>query len=109
MPRPRKCRKVCCLPDNDGFVPVRGGEELTPIVLKVDALICGGIGGGAQMALAAAGIQLYGGVSGNADAAAEALVTGSLAYNPNVMCNHHGEHHHEGDCGNHSCGHHSCG
>ena len=22
MPRPRKCRKVCCLPDNDGFVPV---------------------------------------------------------------------------------------
>jgi len=36
MPRPRKCRKVCCLPDNDGFVPIRGGEELTPIVLNVD-------------------------------------------------------------------------
>lgn len=36
MPRPRKCRKVCCLPDNDGFVPVRGGEELIPIVLNVD-------------------------------------------------------------------------
>lgn len=36
MPRPRKCRKVCCLPDNDGFVPVRGGEELTPLVLNVD-------------------------------------------------------------------------
>ena len=36
MPRPRKCRKVCWLPDNDGFVPVRGGEELTPIVLNVD-------------------------------------------------------------------------
>ena len=36
MPRPRKCRKVCYLPDNDGFVPVRGGEELTPIVLNVD-------------------------------------------------------------------------
>ena len=32
MPRPKKCRKVCCLPDNDGFVPVRGGEELTPIM-----------------------------------------------------------------------------
>mgnify|MGYP002230803371 CR=1 FL=1 len=29
-------QKVCCLPDNDGFVPVRGGEELTPIVLNVD-------------------------------------------------------------------------
>ena len=27
MPRPRKCRKVCCLPNNDGFVPVRGGED----------------------------------------------------------------------------------
>ena len=36
MPRPRKYRRVCCLPDNDGFVPVRGGEELTPIVLNVD-------------------------------------------------------------------------
>src|SRR5574344_1676058 len=36
MPRPRKCRKVCCLPNNDGFVPVRGGEELSPIVLNVD-------------------------------------------------------------------------
>ena len=26
MPRPRKCRKVCCLPDNDGFVPVNVDE-----------------------------------------------------------------------------------
>lgn len=31
-----KMQKSCCLPDNDGFVPVRGGEELTPIVLNVD-------------------------------------------------------------------------
>lgn len=30
----------------------------------VDVLICGGIGGGAQSALATAGIKLYGGVSG---------------------------------------------
>ena len=35
----------------------------------VDTLICGGIGGGAQAALAEAGIKLYGGVSGDADAA----------------------------------------
>ena len=77
--------------------------------LHVDALICGGIGGGAQAALAAAGIQLYGGVSGDADLAAEALAAGTLAYNPNVMCSHHGEHHHEGNCGDHGCGHHSCG
>ena len=77
--------------------------------LHVDALICGGIGGGAQAALAAAGIQLYGGVSGDADQAAEALAAGMLAYNPDVMCSHHGEHHHEGNCGDHGCGHHSCG
>ena len=255
MPRPRKCRKVCCLPNNDGFVPVRGGEELTPIVLnvdeyesirlidregfsqeqcgeymriarttvqqiyaaarkkladalveglplrieggdftlcsgnsaaygcrncyqqkihpmhekpkgdnimriavtyengeifqhfghteqfkiydvedgkiisskvvdaggsghgalagvlsalKVDALICGGIGGGAQMALSDVGIRLYGGVSGNADAAAEALVAGKLDFNPNVRCDHH-DHHGEGhSCCSHGCGHHSC-
>lgn len=71
--------------------------------LNADILICGGIGGGAQMALAAAGIRLFGGASGSADAAVEALVAGKLAYNPNVQCNHH--HHTEGHaCGNHGCG-----
>ncbi len=77
--------------------------------LNADVLICGGIGGGAQMALAAAGIQLFGGVSGNADAAVEALVAGNLAYNPNVKCNHHDHNHGEGHtCGSHGCGSHSC-
>lgn len=52
----------------------------------VDVLICGGIGGGAQVALAEAGIKLYGGVSGEADAAVNALLAGSLGYNPNVRC-----------------------
>lgn len=75
--------------------------------LNADILICGGIGGGARMALANAGIQLYGGVSGDADAAVEALLSGTLAYNPNVQCNHHGEdHHHGGACGSHGCGNH---
>lgn len=69
--------------------------------LKADVLICGGIGGGAQMALAAAGIKLYGGVSGSADAAVEALLAGNLDYNPAVKCNHHGEGH---TCGEHGCG-----
>lgn len=79
--------------------------------LHVDTLICGGIGGGAQQALASVGIRLFGGVSGNADAAVEALISGNLAFNPNVQCNHHGEHHHgEGHtCGSHGCGSHSCG
>ena len=39
----------------------------------VDTLICGGIGGGAQAALAEAGIKLYGGVSGDADAAVKRI------------------------------------
>lgn len=74
----------------------------------VDTLICGGIGGGAQMALAAAGIRLYGGVSGEADAAVDALLAGNLGYNPDVRCDHHD--HSEGGhtCGDHGCGHHSC-
>ena len=76
----------------------------------VNVLICGGIGGGAQMALAEAGIQLFGGVSGDADAAVEALLKDELSYNPNVTCNHHGEeHHHEHACGSHGCGSHNCG
>ena len=77
---------------------------------QVDVLICGGIGGGAQMALAAAGISLYGGVSGSADTAVRALLAGTLDYNPNVFCNHH-EHAH-GDCVHNGCAHdcdaHSC-
>ena len=75
--------------------------------LGVDTLICGGIGGGARSALAEAGIQLYPGASGSADAQVEAL----------LACSHHdhGEghtcgHHHEGGhtCGghDHGCGHH---
>ena len=77
--------------------------------LKVDALICGGIGGGARMALAEAGIQLYGGVRGSADAAAEAFASGKLAFDPDARCDHH-DHHGEGhDCGSHGCGNHSCG
>lgn len=77
--------------------------------LNVEALICGGIGGGAQAALAAAGIQLYGGVSGDTDAAVAAFLDGKLLYDPEVHCDHHGEGHHHGDCGSGGCGHHSCG
>lgn len=77
--------------------------------LNVDVLICGGIGGGAQVALAAAGIRLYGGVSGSADEAVAAFVAGTLDFNPNVRCNHHDGRHGEGHtCGDHGCGGH-CG
>ena len=74
---------------------------------SVDLLICGGIGGGAQNALAQAGIRLFGGVSGNADEAVNALLAGNLGYNPNVHCDHH-DHEAGHSCGDHGCGSHSC-
>lgn len=36
MPRPRKCRKVCRLPDNSGFLPINGSSDPNPIILTVD-------------------------------------------------------------------------
>lgn len=84
----------------------RGHGALAGVLggLHVDTLICGGIGGGAQNALAAAGIKLYGGVSGDANAAVEALLAGNLDFNPNATCSHHGEHHHDGGCHGHESG-----
>ena len=77
--------------------------------LKVDVLICGGIGGGAQNALAQAGIKLFGGVKGDADAAVESFIAGNLLYDPDAKCDHHDHHHGEGHtCGDHGCGSHNC-
>lgn len=76
----------------------------------VDVLICGGIGGGARNALAAAGIQLFGGACGDADAQVASFLSGNLNYDPDVMCSHHGEGHGEGHhCGGHHGGDHGCG
>ena len=50
----------------------------------VEVLICGGIGGGAQTALA---VKNY--------------IAGNLNYNPEVHCTHH---EHEHSCGEHHCG-----
>lgn len=74
--------------------------------VKADALICGGIGMGAQIALADAGIRLYAGVQGSADEAAKALAEGTLQYDPDARCDHH--EHHDGDCGHDHCGEHHC-
>lgn len=71
----------------------------------VDTLICGGIGGGARTALAEAGITLYPGASGEADAQVAALLAGSLSYDPDTVCAHHEGHGEGHDCGSHSCGH----
>lgn len=73
----------------------------------VEVLICGGIGGGARTALAEAGIELYPGAMGNADAQVESFLKGSLSYDPDTRCAHHDHQHGENhDCGSHS---HSCG
>jgi predicted Fe-Mo cluster-binding NifX family protein len=59
--------------------------------LGADAVICGGIGEGARTSLSKAGIRLYPGVTGAADPAVEALLDGSLVYNLEVRCSHHGK------------------
>lgn len=88
-----------------------GHGALADILKKceVDTLICGGIGDGAKRALEEADIRLYGGASGTADDAVQALLEDRLEYNPDVTCSHHGEHH-DGTCGEHGCGgEHHCG
>ena len=69
---------------------------------KIDVLICGGIGGGAQAALAERGIELCAGADGNADQAVEAYLRGELV-NTGANCDHHEEghscHDHGGGCG----------
>ena len=74
----------------------------------VTTLICGGIGPGAVNALAMCGIRVFGGITGLADYAVEALLNGSLAYNPEPNCDHHSgehgehcEHHGDDRCGCH--------
>ena len=86
----------------------RGHGALAGLLAMVEVtdVICGGIGAGAQMALAMNGIRLYGGATGDADKAVEDLLAGKLDYNPDVQCTHHGEGH---SCGSHGCGSHGCG
>ena len=83
-----------------------GHEALAGLLADraIDVLICGGIGGGAQAALAEAGVELCAGASGSADEAVEAYLRGELV-NTGVNCTHH-EHEEEHSCGG-SCG--SCG
>ena len=73
---------------------------------SVDVLICGGIGGGAQAALAEASVELCAGAEGDADQAVEAYLKGELI-STGANCDHH--HHEDGhSCGDHEEGH-SCG
>lgn len=72
---------------------------------NVDVLICGGIGGGAQAALAEAGVELCAGAEGNTDQVVEAYLKGELVSTGANCDHHHGEDH---SCGDHEDGH-SCG
>ena len=76
-----------------------GGEKLAKFLadLGVSTLICGSISGVERAAVEAEGIILYGGVTGGADEAVQALVSGTLVFDPNV---------HLRKCGDeHGCGH----
>ena len=64
----------------------------------IDVLICGGLGAGAQNALAEAGVEVVAGASGSADEAVEAYLKGELVSTGANCDHHHGE--------DHACGHH---
>lgn len=74
------------------------GHEALAWLLKdsaIDVLICGGMGQGAQDALAEAGIEVCAGAEGNTDDAVAAYLAGELV-NSGVNCDHHDhEHGHE--------------
>ena len=36
MPRPSKCRKVCCLPKTKGFNPLSLDHSVAPVLLTID-------------------------------------------------------------------------
>ena len=74
--------------------------------VQADILICGGIGGGAQMAMQEAGIALYGGNTGSADDAVASFLAQTLVQDENPTCDHHHEHGEGHTCGDHGCGKH---
>ena len=71
----------------------------------VDVLICGGIGAGAQQALAEEGIKLVAGVQGTVDAVVTGYLNGTLKFATDFTCSHHHDHgeghEHGGHCGGH--------
>lgn len=81
------------------------GHEALAVLLKengIDILLCGGIGPGAQEALAQCGISVIPGVSGKVDAVLIDFFTGSLKFSKEANCSHHA---HEGEgCSPHGDG-----
>lgn len=79
--------------DNGGF----GHHDLVGYLknLGVETLILGNRGQGAIDALRNGGLPEIPGVTGNADEAALSFAQGTLKGNPNAVCAHKHEHHHE--------------
>ncbi len=84
-----------------------GHEALAGLLAQYDigVLICGGMGAGAQAALAEAGIEVYAGAQGSADEAVETYLKGELV-STGVNCDHHDHEH--GEEHDHSCGEGGC-
>ncbi len=78
--------------------------KFTTIGDNDDAMICGGIGGGAINAMAESGIKVYAGASGNTDEVIKSYIDGTLAEIGDATCDHH---EHEGH-GEHGCDHGGC-
>lgn len=81
-----------------------GHEALADFLAQkgVDVVICGGLGEGAQAALAAAEIDVISGAEGEADAAVAAFLSGELV-SCGACCDHHHDEEEEHGCGGH-CG-----
>lgn len=80
--------------------PDCGGHDAMAAYLAdngVNVVICGGIGDGAKAALDAAGIEVFSGAAGEADAAVELCLKGELP-TEGANCDHHDHDHGEG-CG----------
>ena len=88
------------------IIPTNGSghEALADFLagLSVNVLLCGGIGSGAQAALAGAGIEICSGAAGDADIAVSDYLSGELE-SAGVNCDHHHDHDEEEGCGSH-CG-----
>ena len=87
-----------------------GHEALAGLLADngVEVVICGGLGGGAQAALAEAGVEVFSGAEGDTDDAVRSYLDGTLV-SGGVNCDHHDEHHGENGgsegCGSHCSGH----
>jgi len=84
------------------FDGLRDVTTLSVFVRLACALICGGIGAGARLALEEAGIRLYPGAAGSADEAVRAFLAGTLSYQPDLVCSHHKDTPPR-VCGSHTC------